>query len=788
MNISIQASIKSLLNKEVATALAIATKNPAIIPLMLTVSDDVSIKFSNYADSLIKTDIKTNVGKLATDKGLFSNLNTVTNNISSVSLTTLIDNYTSIGIEVRMCNNLANILHAALVQNAAITLPKNFDVNLLITILSPIVVPAILNSISSIVTNTINDAYDSYAKNFIEELPLDSIDIDKAEEVVQNSIARDAEKKARSFEAYSDSQIKKLQSLKTGFRDTDAFFPSKEYKGIADTNKLAQGDIDGTVVQKKFADRMIGAKLPNGESFSEPVTPFRAKYPYNKVTETLSGHIIEVDDTPHSERIHIRHKSGTYYEIDAEGNMIHRSKGSEYNIVDRNGYLSVHGNYNISVGGDMKIMVCGNAAIEVTGDAVVNCMNDMEMNTAGRMRITAGEDLHIHAPKIYIEADEQLHMVAEEFCRQDFQKLDLIVHEDYVSLVEKNYDMKVNGSTHVETASATHIKSGSDIALNAVGTVSNKAATITSNSTGNINLTASGTLNGRATGNVLLDGAAVYWNSGLSSAVSGLNTVSPVTANEAEYSKAGLIEAREDFVNLPIDDVFPDNFVDEDSYTSDDVQDAATNKTVQDDLIKKGLAKPEDFENVAVSNDTDSGSPVSAIGYVKPDSKLLSLTEAPPDNFMLSPHFSIGMLSSRAPAQANKVKAQQGLSVGQIVYNLAEVALNVCEPIFAIYPNMFVTSGFRLSEESKNSKSAHTMGLAIDMQFKGVSKSEYYNIAKRVKNILNTSDQILLESKSYSSKNSWIHVGFRNSNGEQRNQVATFHNNQKYSDGLVQLS
>lgn len=785
---NIQASIKSLLNKEVATALAIATKNPSMVPLMLTISEDVSVKFSAYADTLIKTDIKTNIGSLATDKGVFNNLNTVTNNISAVSLDTLVSNYTSIGVETRMCNNLANMLHAAIVQKTAITLPKNFNTNFLITILSPIVVPYILISIKGIVTNTINDAYSNYAKNFIEELSLDDLGLDKSEEVIQNSIARTAEKAARGFDTYSTENVKKLQSLQTGFRDTDAFFPSKQYKGIADTNKLAQGDVNGTVVQKKFTNRMVGAKLPNGESFSEPVSAFRARYPYNKVTETISGHVIEIDDTPHSERIHIYHKSGTYYEIDAEGNMIHHSKGSEYNIVDRNGYLSIHGDYNVSIGGDMKIMVCGNAAIEVTGDAVVNCMNDMEMNAAGRMRITAGEDLHIHAPKIYIEADKELHMVAEELCRQDYQKLDLIVHENYVSLVEKDYDMKINGAVHIESVSNTHIKSGADIALNAVGTISNKAATVTSNSEGDINLSASGMLNGNSGGIIAFDGSATYLQSGSSSAVSGLDTDQPLVAEEAEYSKAGLIEARVDFVNYPVSDVFPDNFIDEDSYTSDDVQDAATNKSVQDDLIKKGLATPDDFKNVAVSNDTDSSAPISSIGYVKPDSKLLSLTEPPPDNFMLSPHFSIGMLSSRAPAQANKVSAQSGLSVGQIVYNLAEVALNVCEPIFAVYPNMFVTSGFRLVGESKNSKSAHILGHAVDIQFKGVSKTEYYNIAKRIKNILNTTDQILLESKTYGSGNSWLHVGFRNNNGQQRNQVATFHNNSKYADGLVQIT
>jgi hypothetical protein len=44
----------------------------------------------------------------------------------------------------------------------------------------------------------------------------------------------------------------------------------------------------------------------------EPESAYASKYPYNKVISTEGGHVIEVDDTPNQERIHIYHKSGTY--------------------------------------------------------------------------------------------------------------------------------------------------------------------------------------------------------------------------------------------------------------------------------------------------------------------------------------------------------------------------------------------------------------------------------------------------------------------------------------------
>ena len=56
---------------------------------------------------------------------------------------------------------------------------------------------------------------------------------------------------------------------------------------------------------------------------TEPDTNSKAleNYPHNKVYETESGHYKEYDDTLGAERIKEYHKSGTYYEIDKDGNM-----------------------------------------------------------------------------------------------------------------------------------------------------------------------------------------------------------------------------------------------------------------------------------------------------------------------------------------------------------------------------------------------------------------------------------------------------------------------------------
>ena len=169
----------------------------------------------------------------------------------------------------------------------------------------------------------------------------------KADEIFDASIANSALNEAKNFDINSTENREKLEVLERGFTDPNANYPTKEYAGISETNKLAQGDSRGTIVQEKNNNRMRGAKLPGGEAWDEPTSAYNGAYPYNKVTQSESGHIFEIDDTPGSERLHIYHKSGTYIEIDSNGSMVRRTKGSSYEIIDRNGKISIAGKADI---------------------------------------------------------------------------------------------------------------------------------------------------------------------------------------------------------------------------------------------------------------------------------------------------------------------------------------------------------------------------------------------------------------------------------------------------------
>jgi hypothetical protein len=118
------------------------------------------------------------------------------------------------------------------------------------------------------------------------------------------------------------------------------------------------------------------------------------------------------------------------------------------------------------------------------------------------------------------------------------------------------------------------------------------------------------------------------------------------------------------------------------------------------------------------------------------------------------------------------IKAQYGLTVPQILNNLANLAKNVYEPIKARYPRVIVTNTFRQGPPGAGSNQAqHGLGMAMDLVFPGYTTAQYYDIAVWIRD--NVPFDQLLQEKAGSKV--WIHVSHYSGNGTQvpkQNKVA----------------
>ena len=96
------------------------------------------------------------------------------------------------------------------------------------------------------------------------------------------------------------------------------------------------------------------AKTPNPLFLGADASPYAAVYPHNKVTQTTSGHVIEIDDTPGAERIQIYHRSGTCVHMHPNGDVVTHTKNG-FKTVTGNDKIHVTGNMEITCGGNFKV-------------------------------------------------------------------------------------------------------------------------------------------------------------------------------------------------------------------------------------------------------------------------------------------------------------------------------------------------------------------------------------------------------------------------------------------------
>ena len=131
-----------------------------------------------------------------------------------------------------------------------------------------------------------------------------------------------------------------------------------------------------------------------------------------------------------------------------------------------------------------------------------------------------------------------------------------------------------------------------------------------------------------------------------------------------------------------------------------------------------------------------------------------NITSRPPDNYQLSPNFTLGDLSSQAVLSLTPIREQQGLTYADLVCNHKGWAENIGEPLSAQFgrQNMIITSGFRAG----NQTSQHNRSQAADIQYPKKDNLGVYNVAKWIKENV-AYDQMILE---YGGRRPWIHVSF----------------------------
>lgn len=119
----------------------------------------------------------------------------------------------------------------------------------------------------------------------------------------------------------------------------------------------------------------------------EPKIDFGAKYPFNKVFSTHSGHVIELDDTPGAERINLLHKSGSYVQINNTGQVVIKSVNDQYTITQ----------------GKQTIYSAKDMALKTDGKMNINVAGTFDLNVKGNVKLTSSSLITFSAPVVNLQ-------------------------------------------------------------------------------------------------------------------------------------------------------------------------------------------------------------------------------------------------------------------------------------------------------------------------------------------------------------------------------------------------
>jgi len=170
-------------------------------------------------------------------------------------------------------------------------------------------------------------------------------------------------------------------------------------------------------------------------------------YPFNKTFQSESGHVVEMDDTPGSERISLFHRSGSNVEYYPNGDVVQQNVRDHYFHVFRDNYVHLGGYSTVTIDKGLKILV-NETQEESTKEKNVN----FDIYVSGNANVN-----------IYIEKGNMNVSVGEGDANIRLNKGDVNILQD-----EGNYNHTVGGDYNLEVQGHMHVVVGGDV-VNEIG-------------------------------------------------------------------------------------------------------------------------------------------------------------------------------------------------------------------------------------------------------------------------------------------------------------------------------
>ena len=154
--------------------------------------------------------------------------------------------------------------------------------------------------------------------------------------------------------------------------------------------------IANTTIDLQRKTRVTGVPTAAGDQWDESYPTYAAKFPYNNVTETESGHAFELDDTFGFERVQLSHRTGSTLEFANTGLTKLKSMSSRQDVtmgdqrtyVNGNKYETIDGDFYLQVGGKLRISaksieIVSGSSTSITAPKAIEVVGGQSVSVSG---------------------------------------------------------------------------------------------------------------------------------------------------------------------------------------------------------------------------------------------------------------------------------------------------------------------------------------------------------------------------------------------------------------------
>ena len=633
-------------------------------------------------------------------------------------------------------------------------------------------------------------------------------DKDASNTSVNKSAKEIADAPQNKKEAYREDRT---VNAVTGFCDPQGQYPLRDYMNESDTNRLARGVITGTHIQHKDATRERKIPIANGVdggSYDQPYSSYNTVYPYNKVYETESGHVMEFDDSPGGERVNIYHRKGTFTEIDPNGTQVNFIVGDGFWITERNGNIFVSGTCNITTGSNCNILVQGDSNVEVNGTSNIILHNDTHIGVATDLNMVVGGNFNLKVDNNFnvqvgnttsirsnglfsLESNDQLLLkTAKSIAIQGGNGgKDANGNPNLADTI-----LKFNGNFKIETPGTYQIKS-KDFIVDASNTVTiNGKSRVDLNPPGFTPLDPLGTEQNRLNYDGTDSGEKEYVL--VDTNLNPTDKVKPEGQEAYNKTEVGPMRTKLSDLTAPETRVSSSvgtqnlppverHFSDSAKYETDEEWDTPAGIV----SASKQFTGTEYNSNPTGSSKDDFSATGGAGAGTSLDPDLYNTIQNTTDfssSFRLSPHFTLGMLIPPGIILKDTIlppgksepngRTERTYTKQELVSNLAALAVNILEPIYDMLGapagkfgpqdpqgRWCINDGLR----NNTNGSDHNKGRAVDIRLNPrATHEEMFEFAKKLEAML-PYNQIILEYRKPGAKGNstgawqnWIHISY----------------------------